>query len=50
VDGGNTVITVAHDISVAASRDRVIDLGCGEGEDGGRVVLSGQLLNGTNGA
>jgi excinuclease ABC subunit A len=42
VDAGNTVITVDHDMSVAAAADWVIDLGPGAGEDGGRIVVSGR--------
>ena len=41
VDAGNTVITVDHDMAVAAASDWVIDLGPGAGEDGGRIVASG---------
>jgi excinuclease ABC subunit A len=41
VDGGNTVITVDHDMSVAAASDWVIDLGPGAGDEGGRIVAQG---------
>ena len=41
VDAGNTVITVDHDMGVAAASDWVIDLGPGAGDDGGRIVASG---------
>ncbi|MDC9825173.1 excinuclease ABC subunit UvrA [Devosia sp. ZB163] len=41
VDAGNTVITVDHDMGVAAASDWVIDLGPGAGDEGGRIVASG---------
>ena len=41
VDGGSTVVVVEHDMTVVAQCDRVIDLGPGAGEDGGRVVAAG---------
>jgi excinuclease ABC subunit A len=41
VDAGNTVIVVEHDMRVVAASDRVIDIGPGAGEAGGRVVVSG---------
>jgi excinuclease ABC subunit A len=41
VDAGNTVITVDHDMSVAAASDWVIDLGPGAGDEGGHVVVDG---------
>jgi excinuclease ABC subunit A len=42
VDAGNTVMLVEHDMSVAADSDWIVDVGPGAGEEGGRVVASGQ--------
>ena len=41
VAGGNTVITVEHDMRVLAASDWVIDIGPGAGDDGGVIVASG---------
>ncbi|MCW2690407.1 MAG: transporter related protein [Mycobacterium sp.] len=41
VDAGNTVVVAEHDMDVVAGADRVIDLGPGAGDDGGRVVAAG---------
>jgi excinuclease ABC subunit A len=41
VDSGNTVITVEHDMRVAAGSDWVMDIGPGAGDEGGRVVAFG---------
>jgi excinuclease ABC subunit A len=41
VDTGGTVVTVDHDMQVAAASDWIIDLGPGAGEDGGKIVSSG---------
>jgi excinuclease ABC subunit A len=41
VAAGNTVIVVEHDLSVAAASDWIIDIGPGAGDEGGRVVASG---------
>ena len=41
VDSGNTVIVVEHDMRVVAGSDWVIDIGPGEGEEGGRIVVAG---------
>jgi excinuclease ABC subunit A len=42
VEGGNTVVVVEHDMQVIARSDWVIDIGPGAGDEGGRVVVSGQ--------
>jgi excinuclease ABC subunit A len=41
VDAGNTVILVEHNMRVVAASDRVLDIGPGAGEEGGRVVAFG---------
>jgi excinuclease ABC subunit A len=41
VDAGNTVILVEHNMRVIAASDRVMDIGPGAGEEGGRVVAFG---------
>lgn len=41
VDAGNTVIVVEHNIRVIAASDRVMDVGPGAGEEGGRIVAFG---------
>ena len=38
---GCTVVTVSHDLTLAASADWMIDLGPGGGRDGGQLVASG---------
>ncbi|MEG3627945.1 excinuclease ABC subunit UvrA [Streptomyces poriticola] len=40
-DAGHTVVVVEHDMSVVADADRVIDLGPGGGDAGGRIVAAG---------
>lgn len=40
VDGGDTVITVEHDMQVIASADWVIELGPGGGDKGGTVIAA----------
>ena len=37
-DAGHTVIVVEHDLSVMAKADRIIEMGPGAGEDGGRII------------
>ncbi|GAB3659449.1 excinuclease ABC subunit UvrA [Nocardioides korecus] len=41
VDAGNTVVLVEHDLDTIATADRVVDLGPGGGDAGGRVVATG---------
>jgi excinuclease ABC subunit A len=41
VDAGNTVVTVEHDMRVAAASDWIVDMGPGAGDEGGRVVAAG---------
>jgi excinuclease UvrABC ATPase subunit len=41
VDGGNSVIVIAHHQAVMAHADWIIDLGPGAGHDGGRIVFEG---------
>jgi excinuclease ABC subunit A len=42
-DQGNTVLVVEHDADMIRVADRVVDLGLGAGEQGGRVIYSGDL-------
>ncbi|MEU1279718.1 excinuclease ABC subunit UvrA [Streptomyces sp. NPDC005805] len=41
VDAGHTVVVVEHDMDVVAGADRVVDMGPGGAEEGGRVVAAG---------
>lgn len=41
VDAGDTVVVVEHDLRVVAQADRVIDLGPGAGDHGGRIIADG---------
>ena len=41
VDAGNTAIVVEHDMHLVAACDRVIEIGPGAGEEGGRLVFCG---------
>jgi excinuclease ABC subunit A len=40
---GNTIVVVEHDPDIMRSADRILDLGPGAGENGGRLVFSGTL-------
>ena len=40
-DAGNSLVVVEHDPQIMLAADRVIDLGPGPGERGGRIVFSG---------
>jgi excinuclease ABC subunit A len=42
-DQGNTVLVVEHDADMIKVADHIVDLGLGAGEQGGRVVYSGDL-------
>ena len=41
VDLGNTVVVIEHNLDVIKMADRIIDLGPGGGEHGGRIVAEG---------
>jgi len=43
VDAGNTVIVVEHNMRVIAASDRVMDVGPGAGEEGGKIVAFGTV-------
>ena len=43
VDAGNTLVVVEHDPAVMLAADRVIDMGPGPGERGGRIVFDGTV-------
>lgn len=38
---GNTVIVVEHNLDVIKTANRIIDLGPGGGEEGGKIVADG---------
>src|ERR1039458_9290101 len=40
-DLGNTILVVEHDAEIMRSADRILDLGPGAGENGGRVIAVG---------
>ena len=42
-DLGNTVLVVEHDEDMIRVADHIVDIGLGAGEQGGRVVYSGDL-------
>ncbi|MBN1383729.1 MAG: excinuclease ABC subunit UvrA [Elusimicrobia bacterium] len=44
-DLGNTLIVVEHDEKTIESADYIIDLGPGAGENGGKVVVAGDISN-----
>jgi excinuclease ABC subunit A len=44
VEAANTVIVVEHDMRVVAGSDWVIDIGPGAGDEGGRIVAAGTLM------
>ncbi|MEV0093942.1 excinuclease ABC subunit UvrA [Streptomyces sp. NPDC050738] len=41
VDADHSVVVVEHDMTVVADADRVIDMGPGGGDEGGRIVAAG---------
>jgi len=42
-DQGNTVLVVEHDADMIRVADHIVDLGLGAGEQGGRIIFSGDL-------
>jgi len=42
-DLGNTILVVEHDPDVMQASDRILDLGPGAGENGGRVIATGSF-------
>ncbi|MEA1958589.1 MAG: excinuclease ABC subunit UvrA [Chloroflexota bacterium] len=42
-DLGNTIIVVEHDEAMMRAADRIIDMGPGAGERGGRIVVTGTI-------
>lgn len=40
-DAGNTVVVVEHDLAILRAADRLVDIGPGAGEAGGRVLYEG---------
>ena len=49
-DQGNTVLVVEHDEDMIRVADHIVDIGLGAGEQGGRVVYSGDLAGPDAGA
>ena len=49
-DQGNTVLVVEHDEDMIRVADHIVDIGLGAGEQGGRVVYSGDLAGTAAGA
>ena len=41
IESGNTVLLVEHNMDVIKSADRIIDIGPGGGDEGGRIVAEG---------
>jgi excinuclease ABC subunit A len=44
-DAGNTLVVVEHDPAVMLAADRMIDMGPGPGEKGGRIVFDGSTAD-----
>jgi excinuclease ABC subunit A len=44
-DAGNTLVVVEHDPAVMIAADRIIDMGPGPGERGGRIVFDGSTAD-----
>lgn len=44
-DQGNTVIVVEHDEETIAAADRIVDVGPGAGEEGGEIVVQGDIAD-----
>ena len=44
-DLGNTVLVVEHDAEMISQADRILDLGPGAGEHGGRIIYEGDLAS-----
>jgi excinuclease ABC subunit A len=42
-DLGNTILVVEHDAEIMKSADRILDLGPGAGESGGKVIAAGTV-------
>ncbi|MCI0353617.1 MAG: excinuclease ABC subunit UvrA [Acidobacteria bacterium] len=42
-DLGNTILVVEHDAEIMKSADRILDLGPGAGESGGKVIATGTV-------
>ena len=42
-DLGNTILVVEHDPDIMRAADRILDLGPGAGENGGKVIADGNL-------
>jgi excinuclease ABC subunit A len=40
-DQGNTVVVIEHNLDVIRQSDRIIDLGPGSGDRGGRLIAAG---------
>ena len=42
MDAGNTVVVIEHNLDVIKTADWIIDLGPEGGDEGGRVVVTGE--------